>query len=1037
MVCSLMRTMTRPIPPAAVVLAPISFAAKRIRLRPLGFLALTLAVASATGLIGWSSLAAALSQEDNVQVGLGNLPPAQRAVEAVSFYPPGEIPSASRQARELFDSLADVVEPPHRLLIGHPVAPSNDSGVRIVVDAQPRRDIALSEGRYPTACHEQICEAVAVHGQFRLGQRVALDANLSAVVVGFAAIQPSALADRSQLGRRALVVASLDRPVRALFDRYGANAIATAPLAVENVHGYAVPRLTRRLHEGLVRLERSNVPGASIQRATAPTAVLERLAERGKVSAQRLLLVAGQAAALVFAFAAFAVDARRREIERSDEQLATFGASSSQRILARASEAVAPSLLGAALGAIGVYGAGVVIAERRGLPDAFLGTAVPRATFGAMAGAAFVACVLLLFSTTPHRRERFSFGPFELSAVVALIAVAWQTASTGGLDSAGLARNDSGPLLVIVPALAFFAVAVALLRVIPFVLRLAERASRHSPPAVRLSFLTAARSPTITATTTTFLAICLGSALFSLSYRATLLQQAQDEARFRSGALWRVVERGRPGGQGVVAPLTRYAAVSDENPTPVLRFRATIVDPLTQDQRPLELIGLPAAKLPQVTGFRDDFSAATPRVIAGGLSPRGTHLSGPLLAGDARAVRIWARSETPYPRLVVMHLLLPGQQFADLRLGTAGRSWRRLEASLPARDRGAELVGIEFVATTIPQGFDYDNAGYVDVGRLSQRRGRRWATASSLGGFVPAEPIDGLAGILNPRTFPDGPDHRGHRFTFNGTRAPMIRPPLELPGALPALLGPLPASRVVDGLVSVSLTGPGVTVTLKPAATSTLFPTAVDHPSSFAVVDYDALFALLNRDRPGSTEPSEAWFFHRQRPGFLAHLSVAPFQLRRAASLDSTHYQLLHDPLGEGTQQLLAVTAAVAAALAVLGLFLAAGSALNVERVVFAEYEALGVPPRTLARSARLRLAIASVAGLIAGLGGGLASLTLIARLVAVTGTATTPLPPIRPITNWLLALYVILAVGGAAILAVSALATRSMAASAGQRLRG
>jgi hypothetical protein len=483
--------------------------------------------------------------------------------------------------------------------------------------------------------------------------------------------------------------------------------------------------------------------------------------------------------------------------------------------------------------------------------------------------------------------------------------------------------------------------------------------------------------------------------------------------------------------------LTRYAAVSDESPTPVLRFAATIVDPVTQDQRPLELIGLPAAKLPEVTGFRGDFSAATLRVIAGRLNLGATHLSGPLLAGDARAVRIWARSETPYPRLVVLHLLLPGQQFAYLRVGTAGRSWQRLQASLPAGDRGAELVGVEFVPTTIPPGFDYDNAGYADIGRLSQRRGRRWVTASSLAGFVPAQPTEGLAGILNPRGFPDGPDRRGHRFTYNGTRAPMIRPQLELPGALPALLGPLPASRVVDGLVSVSLTGPGVTIALKPAATSTLFPTAIDHPSSFAVVDYDALFALLNRDRPGTAEPSEAWFFHRQRPGFLAHLSAAPFRLQRAASLDSTRYQLLHDPLGEGTQQLLAVTAVVAAALAALGLFLAAGSALNAERVVFAEYEALGVSPRTLARSARLRLAIASLTGLIAGLGGGLASLTLIARLVAVSGTATTPLPPIQPIADWLLALYVILAVGGAAVLAVWALATRSMAASAGQRLRG
>jgi hypothetical protein len=241
----------------------------------------------------------------------------------------------------------------------------------------------------------------------------------------------------------------------------------------------------------------------------------------------------------------------------------------------------------------------------------------------------------------------------------------------------------------------------------------------------------------------------------------------------------------------------------------------------------------------------------------------------------------------------------------------------------------------------------------------------------------------------------------------------------------------------VDRLATVTLPGLSTALPLKEVASADLFPTVLDHPTDFAVVDYDALFALLNRDRSGAATPSEAWFFRTPKQGFLAGLSAPQFRLEQAISLERTRQRLLHDPLSEGTSQLLLISAFVAATLAALGLLLAGAAALNTERLVLAELEALGVAPRTLARSSRLRLILISIVGVIAGFAGGIASLALIAALVAVTGTATTPQPPIRAVGAWLPAFSLTAVIALSTLVSMWLTGRRSGAASAGRRLRG
>src|SRR5207248_2176331 len=230
-------------------------------------------------------------------------------------------------------------------------------------------------------------------------------------------------------------------------------------------------------------------------------------------------------------------------------------------------------------------------------------------TIAAMVIAGAAAAVLLTVGGGSRRTRRVGLGALELAALTALGVIVWQAATTRALDPGRLAARGADPVLLLVPALAFFAAAVVLLRVLPPLLRLAERTARHGPTSLRLALLTAARSPAQAAAATTFLAVSVGVALFSLDYRATLDRQAHDEARFAAGAAWRVVERGRNGAADV-APLTSFRRVTEEAPIPALRLDGSVFQAYPEGGLlPVRVLGLPAARLPELVGWRDSFSS--------------------------------------------------------------------------------------------------------------------------------------------------------------------------------------------------------------------------------------------------------------------------------------------------------------------------------------------------------------------------------------------------------------------------------------------
>jgi hypothetical protein len=426
---------------------------------------------------------------------------------------------------------------------------------------------------------------------------------------------------------------------------------------------------------------------------------------------------------------------------------------------------------------------------------------------------------------------------------------------------------------------------------------------------------------------------------------------------------------------------------------PALRLDAGVPPALpSSPELRVQLLGVRASRVLRLRGWRTSFSPLSRTEIAGRLRPTPVRLIGPELAGDARALRVWIRADTQYPRIVVLHFLLRGQDFAHVRAGAVLGSWRRLEVPLSKRLRGAQLVGVEFLPTFVPLNHDLDVSGSVDLGSFEERLPTGWSRLPALRTWTAAAGDSGGGYLVTNAPFEAGaPVRRGLEFALNGTATPLIRPGIGLPHALPALVSESVAAEAVDGRVNVDLAGRELTVRV--AGVASRFPTVVRSPENFVVLDYDALFAALNADRPGSAVPSEAWFFRARPPG--------PFGREVLVGVEKLRGKLLGDPLARGTRDVLGVTAIVAATLALLGLLIGVRLMLGSERLVVAEYEALGVPPSTLVRSMQLRLVLLSALGIGAGFLGGLVAGRLIGAFVAVTGAASAPLPSILPVVAW------------------------------------
>jgi hypothetical protein len=261
-----------------------------------------------------------------------------------------------------------------------------------------------------------------------------------------------------------------------------------------------------------------------------------------------------------------------------------------------------------------------------------------------------------------------------------------------------------------------------------------------------------------------------------------------------------------------------------------------------------------------------------------------------------------------------------------------------------------------------------------------------------------------------------------------------MRPDVTAPDALAAVIGSGLAQAVVDNRMTVTVLDQPVQVRV--VGTAKLFPTVTDLPRRFVVLDYSALFATLNRDRPGVAVPGEAWLFSHPPQDLAAKLARPPFRLERLVDEAQLRATLEHDPLARGVAEVLLAAAIMAAALACLGLVLSTRLRLRSEEATLAEYEALGIAPATVDRSVQYGVVVLTVLGAVGGLAGALLAVRITAALVAVSAGSAATLPSLEAQIAWPQVLGLLLACTALTVVAGLILLRRGRLRPAATRMR-
>src|SRR6185436_12125125 len=136
-----------------------------------------------------------------------------------------------------------------------------------------------------------------------------------------------------------------------------------APLRPGSVHPWTIDSFARKVTE-----TRSALQAKSLRfDLTAPLSQLRTANEDGKVAARRLLLIGGEAAALLLAFAVLAATGLRRDAEAQWQRLTWFGARRWQLVTGSVAEVGVVAFVGAVIGwAIG-SAVGAIVASRAGV----------------------------------------------------------------------------------------------------------------------------------------------------------------------------------------------------------------------------------------------------------------------------------------------------------------------------------------------------------------------------------------------------------------------------------------------------------------------------------------------------------------------------------------------------------------------------------------------------------------------------------------------------------------------------------------------
>ena len=984
--------------------APLLVAGARLRARPgralLVAVGVSAAAATLVAILGGSLIA----RDRAVQRALASLTPAERSFRVDAFGLPDNADYA-RTDRQVRAALAPLAP-------GTPLRATFFRELRIDGELVQLGGIdgltnlvRLRSGRMPRVCDAERCEVLEIGS----GGRSRLDeAGIHLVRVGTADVPRRAIfgssIDTEQQGgdNPTLLITAGAKTFDSLAAYDGLYRIYSwiAPLDPRHLHIWEINRVLDRETRAQTELARSG----DVYQLSGPDQALTDARSQGRVAAQRMLLVGGEGSALLLGFALVAAMGLRRGLANEGRRLRQRGARRFQVWLSATAEITATTLSGVVVGAGAGVGAVAVIARSAGLPG---GTAVAHSVvtalgFGVVAAVWLAATATVMLGSragddeTRSRRVRL----LDVAAVGAAAAVALGLAR-GGLDAQALSSGSNKTLLLLLPILVSFVAAVAAVRLLHPVTRLAESAARQSRIELRLALLALSRAPVRTTATAAFLLVSLGLGLFAVSWRATLERGAQDEAAFavpldftlsEGPKLVLPLEASTLAGYGALAPGTRAY--------PVLRRSADVPGIGTSILSPT-VLGLPADAISRLH-WRSDFSSVPPADLARRVGADGPVLpNGILFPKGATTAFV-----TVHLKGVAVHLDLIVRN-ADERtyllfIGEKGPGTWRLHAKLP---RGPlQVVGLTVSLAAAEQlGFSHRETGGEEAAPEAGS-----AVVEPLQAMVPGKPgvtVTDWHGYVTRGGLRQHPGTRiGLSYAFTQGQTMLLRLPQPTDGhELRVLASPDVAQSAGPG-GTLTLDFQDVRVPARVVAVARHFPGAQEEGQGFVIADEQRLATTLDADAPGTGTPGELWLATPSRsvPSVAAALSRPPFDALVTSSRRHLRNSLSSDPLARGISLSLGAAALVALGLALAGFLVALLSELRDERGELFDLEAQGVAPRMLRRQFRLRAAGLLAAGVLGGCLLGLFLSRLVVSVVRVSGTTAPPDPPLRLDIPWL-----------------------------------
>jgi FtsX-like permease family len=994
----------------------VGLALRRLRRRDGGALGAALGIAAAAAVLAAILVGATVAKDRSVAQAVERLPAASRAVRTSWFgVPAGNAeswPVLDRQARAALAPLP-LGDPVPIVLVREATLGGAFVGLAAVDGLGPH--VLLRSGRLPRACRPERCEVLRLRGTGRLPDVP----GLRIVQVGTATLRSRQLfGDYLAPTDNALADAEL-APALARSDRY--HKPAPGPLVVaEGVAGLvSSPVLARayrsygwvqQLSGGTPRLWEIDPLEASADRARArlqagssswsvslPAQELGAAEHDATVSGRRLLLVGGEAAALLVAFAVLAAGALRRDLAAARRRLTWHGARRWQRGLLTATESCAIGLGGATLGWIVGSAAGAVAAGSAGAPVGAVLAESVLSPGGLLLGlaVALLAAVVIGVTVSLEARRRGRLGPLELAAVVAVVAVLAILAS-GSVDAGELAGGGAAPaVLLLLPGLVAFAAAVVASRFLPGAGRvLARRGGRD----VRLAGVSLARAPGAAGVAAAFLALAVGLAVLAVAYRSTLQTGERDRAAYAVPADVVVREDLRALVPVLrAAPLARYASIPGvESAYPV--FRGTASAGPAASVSGVAVLGAPAGAIRSMPLWRGDWGTSRSGLVAS-VAPSGpTGLRG--VKVEAPTLRVAVGPGVVSYRATIQQA---DGSFRTVDLGRAdARRGAVLSAALPPKARGGKLVSLALVPPRIiERGSDEGVAlrGTTNVEVLG----------ASLAGWR------GEGGVTVSRA-PRTPDALRVAYTLTPQRTGLVRARQPTDDVPPAVAVTPALGRLAGGVGhDLPLRIAGNPVTVHVAAVVDRIPGTT---GDAVLADLGALRTALDTVAPGAADVSELWLelvpgAQARADAALARQPFTPLEKDTRAALEA---DARRDPLGHGTLLALAAAALAALVLAVAGLVIAIRADLRDDRGELTDLEAQGATPGVLRRVVAARATLVALVGALVGALAGIALAVLVTRIVSVTARADAPEPPLATTVDPLT-----LALGAAAFAAAAA----------------